>query len=303
MKDLTTRQQLLGESWWTTEFLSLMNPSLFNDKELALGKKLAERGQVAVNSLSVGQISTIVLGSIGGNHRVSIWVMDLEEEWEIVFRILALNQPLYKKLLSGDYSQDLHEIFKASGIWIIPTTLNDLDYTCECEGSHICSHIFASYLSLGKYVNDDPMVLFQLRGKTRQEIISKVELYTQYEVNGTIPDDSLILPVEEEEEVQISPEGFYEARLNLNDIRFRINPPPDKEKKLINQLGPSPFKIGKIDLARYIIDFYPKAADYVKNVKSIGSGCQESDSHPDDEQSKDLNDIISRRETDISKPE
>ena len=78
--DEHTRQQLLGESWWTTAFLNLMRPGK-DTTQLVKGRRLAERGQVILSEPYAGGIDAIVLGAIGGSHKVSIWLNDLEDDW------------------------------------------------------------------------------------------------------------------------------------------------------------------------------------------------------------------------------
>ncbi|MDD1729758.1 MAG: hypothetical protein LUQ50_11900, partial [Methanospirillum sp.] len=147
--DERTRQQLLGEAWWTSEFLAMMRPGK-DTTQLVKGRRLAERGQVIIQGIYAGGVEAIILEAVGGSHRTTVWITDLDDNWEVVFRIFAVHQVLFSRLLSGDYSKDLDTILKEAGICIIPASLEDLDYRCVCEsGHHTCSHIVATYLALG----------------------------------------------------------------------------------------------------------------------------------------------------------
>jgi uncharacterized Zn finger protein len=260
-----TRQKLLDEAWWTSEFLNMMKPDSRITTQLAKGRQLAERGRVMVSDLFPGGISTIVLGAVGGSHRAFLWVMDLEDEWEVIYRILAGNQDLYNRLLSGDYPKELDALFEEAQINIIPSTIQDLDFKCDCEGdSTICSHIVATYLALGRYVNEDPMVLFQLRGKTRDEIIQAVTHYINGpsdetdndSINENIPETEAYDPPE--------PTQYYEPVIDIGQIKIRTKNPLGKEKELFRSLGPCPFSLGKINLAHLIEVIYPIAAVYAR---------------------------------------
>jgi uncharacterized Zn finger protein len=257
-----TRQQLLGEEWWTTEFLDMMNP-VRDTSQLIKGRRLAERGQVIVRSVYSGGVEAIVLETSGGSRKVSLWLTDLEDKWEDVFHILSGQQTLFSKLITGNYPEELDDILKQAGILIIPTTLMDLDYRCDCEsGHHTCSHIVATYMALGTYVNEDPMTLFLLRGRTREEILAGVSSVAEQEITA----DEIKLPEEIcTDSEPADPTRYYEPGPEIDLIRFRRNYFEGKEVDLIRMLGPSPFRLGRSDLADIISEMYPKAARYVKN--------------------------------------
>jgi uncharacterized Zn finger protein len=258
--DEHTRQQLLGESWWTTSFLNMMRPGK-DTTQLVKGRRLAERGQVILSEPYAGGVDAIVLGAVGGSQNVSIWLNDLEEDWEIVIRILAAETELYSKLLKGDYPEELDDMFRQAGLIIIPESLEDLDYKCDCDSVHTCSHIVATYMALGNRVNEDPFILFLLRGKTRDEITHAVTLYLE-EQNPQEEPSSVIS--EDSSEADQSPDwsSYYDPGQDLSKVSIRIHPPDGTETDLISLLGTSPFKIGNTNLSKIISASYPKAALY-----------------------------------------
>ncbi len=262
--DEKTRQQLLGELWWTTEFLSMMRPGK-DSSQLVKGRRLAERGQVIVKGLYPSGVETVVLEAVGGSHRAAVWIEDLGDDWEVVYRIFAANQDQYTRLLSGYYSKELDEMLKEAGIHIIPASLEDLDYRCDCESDHhTCSHIVATYMALGNQVNADPLLLFLLRGKTREDIAAGVSQYTNPQPVAGTEDDSRI-EVEEDETTDFS--GYYDSGPDLESVQIR-NVQPSKDVTIcFNRLGPSPYKLGRTDLADIIRSMYPKAARYAYNLE------------------------------------
>ena len=62
--DIHTRQQLLGEEWWTSAFLALMRPGR-DTIEFARGRKLAERGQVIIRGIVPGGVEAPFWQSVG----------------------------------------------------------------------------------------------------------------------------------------------------------------------------------------------------------------------------------------------
>jgi len=263
-QDEKTRQQLLGESWWTSEFLNMMRPGK-DTSQLVKGRKLAERGHVIIKGLYPGGVETVVLEAVGGSHHAAVWISDLEEDWEVVYRIFAANQDHYSKLLSGYYCKELDEMLNEAGIHIIPASLEDLDYRCDCESDHhTCSHIVATYLALGNQVNADPLILFKLRGKTRDEIVSGVSQYTNPQSADNIKKTGIV-SIEENEVTNI--DRYYNPGHELESVLFRDVKPSQDVTTCISRLGPSPFKLGRTDMAEIIASKYSKAAKYVFELK------------------------------------
>jgi uncharacterized Zn finger protein len=263
LPDVKTRQQLLGETWWTSEFLSMMRPGK-DTSQLVKGRRLAERGQVIIKGMYSSGVEAVVLEAVGGSHRTAVWIADLEDDWEVVFRIFAANQEHYSKLLSGYYNKELDDSLKEIGIHIIPASLEDLDYRCDCESDHhTCSHIVATYMALGTQVNNDPLILFLLRGKTKEEIITGVSQYTCPETNI---DEEMEKtgPGEEDEAPDLS--RYYDPDPKFGKIQFRDVQPSDDVTDCFIRLGPSPFKFTRGDLSTIIAAVYPKAARYVFNL-------------------------------------
>jgi uncharacterized Zn finger protein len=260
-----TRQQLLGEEWWTSAFLNLKRFGQDNS-QLVKGRRLAERGQVIIQGIGCGGAEAVVLEPAGGLRKVSLWVTMFNEEWEIIFRIFSEHQNLFSRLITGEYPEELDSILKEAGIYIIPAIHLDLDYRCDCESHyHMCGHIIAVYLALGRYINEDPLNLFLLRGKTREDIIAGVASiseeeneYEQTDRKDRIPENTIGLE-------PADPSRYYEPGPDLDSIRFSHRLPAGKESEIIRLLGPSPFRLGESDLADIIAGIYPKAARYVKS--------------------------------------
>jgi len=270
--DIHTRQQLLGEEWWTSAFLALMRPGR-DTIEFARGRKLAERGQVIIRGIVPGGVEAVVLGAVGGSRRVCLWFSELDDDWDVLLRIFHLRQDLFTRLLAGDYDPELQDLISEAGIHVIPTTVMDLDYRCDCESDHhTCSHIIATYLSLGKFINEDPMTLFLLRGKTREEIIQGVSELSADSLQETTPGPGDADDDGGEEEDGTDLNQYYSTGQELETIAFRLTREPGSEDTILRTLGKSPFRIGKVDLADLIADLYPRAARFVhtyeKNHKS-----------------------------------
>ncbi len=79
------------------------------------------------------------------------------------------------KLLAGEMPQNIEEVFAANGLRLFPFTLDDIHAKCDCpDPARVCKHIAAVYYLLGDRFSDDPFLLFQLRGRTKEKILEEL---------------------------------------------------------------------------------------------------------------------------------
>jgi uncharacterized Zn finger protein len=277
-EDAITRQQLLGEEWWTSAFLALMSPGR-DSSELAKGQKLAERGQVIIRGIFPGEVDAVVLGAVGGSRKVSLWFNDLEDDWLIIYRLFTIRQDLFSRLMKHDFSSELNDLLAEAGISIIPSAMTDLDYRCDCESDHhTCKHIVATYLALGKFINEDPLTLFLLRGKTREEIISGVAESANCNSPQDEDEDTRNSGMDKKDIIDTRPDKYYDPGPEFDSIRIRKGFVPGKEVEIIRILGHSPFRLGNTDLADLIAASYQKAARFLQERGRSGRNCSQENS-------------------------
>jgi uncharacterized Zn finger protein len=69
--------------------------------------------------------------------------------------------------------QNIEDVFTSNGLSLFPFTLSDVHSKCSCpDKANPCKHVGAVYYQLGDRFSEDPFVLFQLRGRTKEQIIS-----------------------------------------------------------------------------------------------------------------------------------
>lgn len=254
-----TRQQILGESWWVTSFLHIMQGNA--DPRMVKGRRLAERGQIILSSPYPGGVDAVALGAVGGSPNVSLWLNDLTDSWDNIYKTLAKHPDLYQSLLSGSYLKELDDLFKEVGVNIIPDSLDDLDFRCDCSSVYICSHVIGTYITVGARLHEDPLLLFLLHGKTREEIITGVNAYLQGSPSAEVIEERK-KDQAENGEIFIDPETYYDPGPELAKIKIRLDPSGGNELDIITRLGPSPFKVGKKNLSDFIKDMYTPASQY-----------------------------------------
>ncbi|MEW5857730.1 MAG: SWIM zinc finger family protein, partial [Cyanobacteriota bacterium] len=95
-----------------------------------------------------------------------------DEQWDYVIETMSQRAIFSAQLLAGEMPPNIQEVFTANGLSIFPFTLSDIHARCSCPDKEIpCKHIGAVYYQLGDRFSEDPFVIFQLRGRTKEQIL------------------------------------------------------------------------------------------------------------------------------------
>ena len=79
---------------------------------------------------------------------------------------------------------DIERVFTSNGLSLFPFTLADVNSKCSCpDPKNPCKHIAAVYYQLGDFFREDPFVLFQLRGRTKEQILEALRQHRQRAIN------------------------------------------------------------------------------------------------------------------------
>jgi uncharacterized Zn finger protein len=168
------------------------------------------------------------------------------------------------KLLSGEMPQNIEEAFVEAKVPLFPTSAKELDTECSCpDWANPCKHIAAVYYLLAERFDEDPFLIFKLRGRTKEEIIQILRDKrgkTLSEDKNSVPgepefsQESIVVPLEE------CLNTFWEAGETLES--FVTNPaPPEVDNAILKRLGKSPFSVGKYNITSLLAKAYGVASN------------------------------------------
>ncbi len=158
-------------NWWATRWIKSLT-RLMDSKRLSRGRSYARRGQVREISIKPGHIMARVQGSRRSPYKVNIELKPLSDrQWNTVFDMLGEQAIFAAQLLNGEMPQDIEQIFDAAQAPLFPTAKGDLHTACSCpDWANPCKHIAAVYYLLGEQFDNDPFLLFELRGRDKKEV-------------------------------------------------------------------------------------------------------------------------------------
>jgi uncharacterized Zn finger protein len=159
------------KNWWADRWIAALKP-LMDSGRLSRGRSYARRGQVIDIDIAPGQVRSRVQGSRRTPYSVSIQLKPLEDrQWGTVLDALAGQAIFAAQLLNGEMPADVEEVFEAVRVPLFPASRGDLVTNCSCpDWANPCKHIAAVYYLLGERFDEDPFLLFELRGRNQEEI-------------------------------------------------------------------------------------------------------------------------------------
>lgn len=161
------------QTWWADRWIKALTP-LMDSARLSRGRSYARRGQVMEIQVKPGQVSSRVQGSRPKPYKVSIQLQPLSDgQWETVLDALAEQAIFAAQLLNGEMPPNVEEVFRAVKVPLFPDKRGDLKTDCSCpDWANPCKHIAAVYYLLGERFDQDPFLLFELRGRGKEAIIA-----------------------------------------------------------------------------------------------------------------------------------
>ncbi|MEQ8975927.1 MAG: SWIM zinc finger family protein [Coleofasciculus sp. C1-SOL-03] len=262
--------------WWVQRWIDLLNSYRFK-KRLERARKYAKEGNVLSIEFEGPQVLARVQGTEPEPYQVSLSIDPFtEEDWGYVVETMAQEAIYSAQLLAGEMPENIEKVFTANGLSLFPFTLGDIHSKCSCpDPKNPCKHIGAIYYQLGDRFSEDPFVLFQLRGRTKSQILDdlrrlrstagvepKSEAKAEVESQST-PSTATSSRLEDKQEKQREPavdspiklEQFWQYEEPLDPSLVVITPPPDN-RTVLDVLGTIPLAAADSRVMQYFREVY-----------------------------------------------
>ncbi len=167
-----SEQGLSQQPWWVEQWMELINSYRFK-KRLERAWAYAREGNVTSIRFEGRRVHARVQGTGEEPYKVKLWLDILDDEdWQYVLEALTQKARWSAQLLAGIMPADIERAFAASGRRLFPFKLQEVRSECNCpDKANPCKHISAIYYLMGDRFSEDPFVLFQLRGRTRFQLL------------------------------------------------------------------------------------------------------------------------------------
>ncbi|MFB2924015.1 SWIM zinc finger family protein [Aerosakkonema funiforme] len=227
----------ISREWWVEQWLGLLDSYRFK-KRLERARVYAREGNVRSIEFPGQKVFARVQGTEIEPYQVSIWLDSFtDEEWQYVIETMSEKAIYSAKLLAGEMPANIEKVFTANGLSLFPFKLDDVRSKCSCpDKANPCKHIGAVYYLLGDRFAEDPFVLFQLRGRTKEQILESIR---QMRSRGAQEQKSGGETQTSQPQYPLKIEHFWQYDEPLESSLVVIVPPPSSET-VLNVLGTIP---------------------------------------------------------------
>ena len=242
---IQTRSQRgeFAKNWWARRWLEALE-RLMQGVRLTRGQHYARLGQVVSMEEIKGGVVARVQGSRQKPYRVTIQLAPFNnKQWEKVFDLLADKAIYVAQLLAGDMPEDIEEVFNEAEVSLFPTRTIDLQTKCTCPDKVTpCKHIAATHYILGDRFDEDPFLLFRMRGRSQDQIMEALRQRRGADVDMISNGEEAPAWQSQPEEPRFPEtlEHFWDAGPELNEFNVQVKMPKIPQP-LLKRLGEPEF--------------------------------------------------------------
>ncbi|WP_027249370.1 SWIM zinc finger family protein [Planktothrix agardhii] len=172
-----------SRTWWGKQFIEALEA--FSDpSRLGRGRSYARNGKILKSKIDQNRITAKVKGSINPyfgvykepRYNTTIEITPISSsDWSKAIQHLSSKASFVSKLLMNEVPDNIEDVFSDLGLHLLPQSEKDFKTTCSCpDWSNPCKHIAGVYYLVASQLDDDPFLLFQLRGLSKD--VLKAEL-------------------------------------------------------------------------------------------------------------------------------
>jgi uncharacterized Zn finger protein len=227
-----------AKNWWAQRWIAALE-RLVDSGRLARGRSYARKGQVLSIDENKDGIAARVQGSRKTPYKINILIAHLTDaQWDQVIDQLAEQAIFSAQLLAGEMPQDIEQAFETADVSLFPSRRGDLKTDCSCpDYANPCKHVAATHYILGERFDEDPFLIFRLRGRTQEQVMESLRQRRAGDEDATeeeTEEQEALVPLEE----QMA--GFWEFANAPDGFSVSIRPPVI-EMPLLKRLGEANF--------------------------------------------------------------
>jgi uncharacterized Zn finger protein len=181
----TIARTFWGKSWCDhlEKFSDLAN-------RLPRGRTYVRNGSVFHLDIQPGKITSQVTGS--EIYQITINVALLPNlHWEKIKQKCAGSIGTLLELLQGKLSEEIMSVVTHKSDGLFPGS-GDLKFKCSCpDYADMCKHVAATLYGVGARLDDEPHLLFTLRGVDHEQLITEPAIGSNSEATDSTKEDTL----------------------------------------------------------------------------------------------------------------
>jgi uncharacterized Zn finger protein len=164
----------LGATWWGQRWIEALERfSREYLNRLGRGRTYARAGRVHDLRFAPGEVRARVTGSSSAPYQVVLRLEPFDESiWETAIAAMGTRASFAAELLAGRMPENIDAVFRTDKRSLFPRSSQDLQTDCSClDWANPCKHVAALHYVLGEALDKDPFLLFELRGRSKEQVL------------------------------------------------------------------------------------------------------------------------------------
>ncbi|PZD72312.1 hypothetical protein C1752_03899 [Acaryochloris thomasi RCC1774] len=173
-----------SRTWWGQRFIAALE-RLVDPGRLSRGRSYARGGKVKSFRIKKGLVTAEVRGSVNpyfGVYKEPLYITTIEFQsiskanWAAAIAYVASKASLLSRLMLNEIPDNIDDAFAKLDLHLLPDSESDFTTTCSCpDWSNPCKHIAGVHYLIAKELDNDPFLLFELRGLSRDNLKAELE--------------------------------------------------------------------------------------------------------------------------------
>lgn len=187
----------IAQSWWGNAWCENLERYADFASRIERGKRYVRTGTVVDLNISKGKITARVQGRRKAPYKIDIHISPLKEtQCQAIIKVCTSRIQNLESLVLGTFPDDLKELFVSEhGLFPAP---REISFQCSCpDWAIMCKHVAAVLYGIGVRMDENPFLLFTLRGIDLDQFIdvaisNKVEkmLDNANQITSRVMDDA-----------------------------------------------------------------------------------------------------------------
>lgn len=271
-----TRRGAFVKHWWASRWIEAME-AVMDRGRLQRGRAYARKGQVVALDEVKGGIEARVQGSRPRPYTVKLALAPLSaRQWDAVTAALGERPDLVADLLVGEMPHAIESAFEAAGVALFPAGADEVEVDCSCpDWAGVCKHVAAAQYILAERFDDDPFLLFRLRGRSEAEVLDGLRSLRAVDTpDGGQGGDDPAAPG-----LLDSVDDYWRAGRALRGFESTVAAPA-LPLPVLKRLGPPPFAEPDVDVARLLGPAYAAFSRWAVAVAEAADAAGDAAAEP-----------------------
>lgn len=184
----------IAQSFWGQAWCKHLETYADHENRIGRGRSYVRNSAVCHLEAAAGRLSALVAGSYGDLYEVNVTVKPLgKNRWREIKEVGSGRVASMLDLLSGQFPKDLMQRVSDPENGLFPR-LRELKFNCSCpDWAQMCKHVAAVLYAFGHRLDQEPELIFLLRGVDPGELISLADLAESVTAGAAsaLPDSAL----------------------------------------------------------------------------------------------------------------